>query len=80
MQNPSGSILKPVLFNICISGIGSEIECTFSKFTDDTKLNGAADTAGGKEDIQRDVHKLEKWDHVNLIMFKKSKCKVLHLG
>ena len=62
-------MLGPILFYIFISDIDSGVECTLSKYADDTKLCDAVDTPEGWDVIPRDLDRFDKAEY-----------KILHQG
>jgi len=77
---PQGSVLGPVLFNIFVGDMDSGTECTLSKFVDNTMPCGVVETLEGKDAIQRELDRLERWACVNRMKFNKALCKVLRVG
>ena len=66
-----------VLFNIFAGNTDGRIECTLSRFAQDSKPCGVVNRVEGREAIQWDLDRIKRWALVNLMKFNKVKCKVL---
>ncbi|KAJ7412785.1 RNA-directed DNA polymerase from mobile element jockey-like protein [Pitangus sulphuratus] len=77
---PHGSVLAPTLFNFSVGDMGSGIESTLSRFEGNMKLWNAVNTLEGRDDIQRDPDRVERWGCANLTKFNNAKCKFRYLS
>ncbi|CAM4565232.1 unnamed protein product [Lepidochelys kempii] len=56
---PQGSVLGLVLFNVFINDLDDGMDCTLSKFADDSKPGGEVDMLKGRDRVQGALDKLE---------------------
>jgi len=64
-----GHFFGTMLFNIFINCIDTDIECNLSKFADNIKMSGVVDTIEERDVIQRNLDRLEKWTHKDIMKF-----------
>lgn len=70
--SPQGLVLGlALLFSVLVNDLHSGIEGNFSTFATDTRLCGTADTMEGRDAIQEDLDRFEKWTFGKYMKFKK---------
>lgn len=65
--------MEPFVFYNTVSDMSSGIECTLSKFVDNTKVYAAVNVLEGSNSIYGDIDRLERWIHGTFMKFNKAK-------
>ena len=81
---PQRSVLGPLLFviyiYIYITDLEENVTGLISKFADDTKVGGFADSDEDHQRMQQDIDQLETWAERRQTEFNLDKCEVMHFG
>ncbi|XP_072349493.1 histidine N-acetyltransferase-like [Scyliorhinus torazame] len=71
---PQGSVLGPLLSVVYINNLEENVTCLISKFADDTKAGGIADSDEDCQRIQLHLDRLETWAERWQMEFNPEKC------
>ncbi|GAB0206072.1 mitochondrial enolase superfamily member 1 [Grus japonensis] len=74
---PQGSLLGPALFDIFVGNVD---QVHPQQVCQHHQAVWWVNTLEGRDAIQRDLNRLERWACANRMKFNKAKCKVLHVG
>ena len=77
---PQGSVLGTLLFLIFINDFDDNLKSKISKFADDTKMGGSANSIEKCNDLQSDLDIACLWSDENDMPFNIEKCRVIHIG
>ena len=77
---PQGSVLGPLLFNIYVNDIASQVNSTILQFADDLKMFRVIHDVTDFNQLQEDIDSLVTWANKWQLRFNVSKCHLLHLG
>ena len=77
---PQGSVLGPLLFNIYVNDMPTQVSSSVLQFADDLKMFRVIDNAQDFQLLQNDINKLVDWANKWQLKFNISKCYILHLG
>ncbi len=76
---PQGSVLEPLLFVVYINDLPDVLKSEPYLFADDTKVFRIIKNDSDTEDLQDDLHNLQKWSSTWLLRFHPQTCKHMRI-
>eukprot|EP00061_Rhincodon_typus_P003342 g19860.t1 len=72
--------MGPLTFMIYVTDLEDNIAGLISKFVDDIKIGGVADSEQDRQRVQQDIDQLEAWSEKWQMEFNPKKCEVMQFG
>ena len=76
---PQRSVIGPLLFVIYINDLPEEVHTMVKMFADNTKLFTDISRDQMAQELQEDIHRLDKWAEKWQLTFNAQQCKVMHI-
>ena len=75
-----GTVLGPLLFQIFINDLETDLQALLAIFADDSKIAYTVDSAEDVNVLKTSIINIEKWAEKWQMTFNVSKCKIMHVG
>ena len=75
-----GSVLAPIMFQICVNDMPCGLTSYMNMFADDAKLMRLIKNTDDCQELQGDIDEIDEWSKTWKLAFNVKKCHVMEIG